>query len=93
MLLPGPPKEMEPMFLSYGYAKIHEKLGSRDRIESKVLRFYGIGEAELETVIEDLLDNQTNPTIAPLAADGEVTLRITAKGSNQGRSVKRLFLK
>ena len=53
--LPGPPKEMEPMFLSYGYAKIHEKLESQERIESKVLRFYGIGEAELETVIEDLL--------------------------------------
>ena len=39
MLFPGPPKEMEPMFLSYGYAKIHEKLENRDRIESKVLRF------------------------------------------------------
>ena len=83
MLLPGPPKEMEPMFLSYGYAKIHEKLENRDRIESKVLRFYGIGEAELETKIEDLLDNQTNPTIAPLAADGEVTLRITAKDESK----------
>lgn len=83
MLLPGPPKEMEPMFLSYGYAKIQEKLEGRDRIESKVLRFYGIGEAELETEIEDLLDNQTNPTIAPLAADGEVTLRITAKDESR----------
>ena len=26
--------------------------------------------------IEDLIDAQTNPTIAPLAGDGEVTLRI-----------------
>lgn len=83
MLFPGPPKEMEPMFLNYGYAKIQEKLENVDRIESKVLRFYGIGESLLETKIEDLLDKQTNPTIAPLAADGEVTLRITAKDESK----------
>ena len=47
------------------------------------MRFYGIGEAELETKIMDLLDAQTNPTIAPLASDGEVTLRITAKTSTE----------
>ena len=41
---------------------------------SHVIRFYGIGEAELETEVQDILDNQTNPTIAPLASDGEVTL-------------------
>ena len=44
-----------------------------------MLRFFGIGESQLETEIEDLIDAQTNPTIAPLAGDGEVTLRITAK--------------
>jgi nicotinamide-nucleotide amidase len=79
MLLPGPPKEMEPMFSSYGFESIMKKLDKHERIESKVLRFFGIGEALLETKIEDMLENQTNPTIAPLAADGEVTLRITAK--------------
>jgi len=44
-----------------------------------VLRFFGIGEAALETKIEDFIDAQTNPTIARLASDGEVTLRLTAK--------------
>lgn len=83
MLLPGPPSEMEPMFLSYGYESIMNKLDKHDRIDSKVLRFFGIGEAELETVIDDLLVNQTNPTIAPLASEGEVTLRITAKDSSK----------
>lgn len=83
MLLPGPPSEMEPMFKNYGYEAIMNKLDRHERIDSKVLRFYGIGEAELETVIEDLLANQTNPTIAPLAAEGEVTLRITAKDTSK----------
>lgn len=79
MLLPGPPKEMEPMFLKFAYPSLRSKLGASEVIASRVLRFFGIGEAMLETEIEDLIDGQSNPTIAPLAGDGEVTLRITAK--------------
>jgi nicotinamide-nucleotide amidase len=79
MLLPGPPKEMQPMFMNHGRPLLMKKLGRQERIESRVLRFFGIGESQLETIIEDLIDRQTNPTIAPLAGDGEVTLRLTAK--------------
>jgi nicotinamide-nucleotide amidase len=79
MLLPGPPKEMEPMFTQYGLPAIKEQLQSNEQIVSRVLRFFGIGEAQLETEIADFIDQQSNPTIAPLAKDGEVTLRLTAK--------------
>lgn len=79
MLLPGPPKEMEPMFLEYGCQALSSLNKSSEKIVSRVLRFFGIGEAALETEIIDLIDSQSNPTIAPLAGDGEVTLRLTAK--------------
>ncbi|MBS4211811.1 MULTISPECIES: competence/damage-inducible protein A [Neobacillus] len=79
MLLPGPPKEMEPMFSRYGRQALASATGSTEQIVSRVLRFFGIGEAALETEIIDLIDAQSNPTIAPLAGDGEVTLRLTAK--------------
>lgn len=79
MLLPGPPKEIQPMFVKYGFPAIQKQMTSKDVIVSRVLRFFGIGESLLETKIEDLIDAQTNPTIAPLAGDGEVTLRITCK--------------
>lgn len=79
MLLPGPPKEMEPMFVDYGEKAILSQLQVQEKIVSRVLRFFGIGESMLETEIEDLIDAQQNPTIAPLAGDGEVTLRLTAK--------------
>ncbi|WP_174726868.1 competence/damage-inducible protein A [Mesobacillus harenae] len=78
MLLPGPPTELQPMMLKYGLAAIHTKLERPAQIVSRVLRFFGIGEAMLETEIEDLIDSQSNPTIAPLASNGEVTLRLTA---------------
>ncbi|KMJ59328.1 damage-inducible protein CinA [Bacillus sp. LL01] len=79
MLLPGPPKELQPMFSVYGREYLLKSLGVKEQIVSKVLRFFGIGESQLETDIEDLIDKQTNPTIAPLAGDHEVTLRLTAK--------------
>lgn len=83
ILLPGPPKEMEPMFQFEAKPLLAKWLNQGDVILSHVLRFYGIGEAELETRIQDLLEIQTNPTIAPLASDGEVMLRITAKTSTE----------
>jgi nicotinamide-nucleotide amidase len=79
MLLPGPPSEMRPMFHKHGKQAIQTLMKKKEVIYSRVLRFFGIGEAELETQLEDLIDKQTNPTIAPLAGDGEVTLRLTAK--------------
>ncbi|WP_271852801.1 competence/damage-inducible protein A [Planococcus maritimus] len=79
MLLPGPPHELEPMFQFEAKPKLVRMLNQENIILSHVLRFYGIGEAELEDCLQDILDQQTNPTIAPLASAGEVTLRITAK--------------
>ncbi|NPC92645.1 competence/damage-inducible protein A [Bacillus sp. WMMC1349] len=90
MLLPGPPKELEPMFENEAKPLILEKLGSKEKIVSRVLKFFGIGESQLETDLEDIIDAQTNPTIAPLAADGEVTLRLTAKHTNMSETNRLL---
>lgn len=90
MLLPGPPSEMEPMFLTYGAQALTSRQPSQEQIVSRVLRFFGIGEAMLENEIEDLIDSQSNPTIAPLASEGEVTLRLTAKHSIMEAAIELL---
>lgn len=51
---------------------------------------FGIGESQLEADLEDIIDAQTNPTIAPLAADGEVTLRLTAKHADESETERLL---
>ena len=83
LLFPGPPKELQPMFLTEARPLLVEKLQGDGKIVSHMLRFYGIGEAELETKLHQLLDTQTNPTLAPLASDGEVSIRITAKADTE----------
>ncbi|TYP54312.1 competence/damage-inducible protein A [Thermosediminibacter litoriperuensis] len=80
VMLPGPPFEMEPMLKAYVIPFLSKK--SSGVIFSRVLKFYGIGESMLEERIKDLIEGQTNPTIAPLAKMGEVTLRITAKAGS-----------
>ena len=68
-------KKWNQCFLNYGGPALSSKTcRSNEKIVSRVLRFFGIGEAALETEIVDIIEAQTNPTIAPLAGDGEVTL-------------------
>ncbi len=82
--LPGPPKEMKPMFEE---AAVPYLLKYQDGIlVSKVLRVIGVGESEAADMLSDIIDNQTNPTVAPYAKDGEVTFRITAKSHSEEES-------
>ncbi len=80
VMLPGPPREMKPMFEDEVIPFL--KKFSNEILVSKVLRVIGIGESTAAELLEDLLDNE-NPTVAPYAKDGEVTFRITAKGKSE----------
>ncbi|MCU9612034.1 competence/damage-inducible protein A [Caldibacillus lycopersici] len=90
MLLPGPPSEMEPMLTTYGKNALIKRMDRSEKIQSRVLRFYGIGEASLEDQLLDLFEGQTNPTMAPLAANGEVTIRLTAKHASDNTRIQLL---
>ena len=81
ILLPGPPREMRDMF-EKSVKPYLEKFSNKHFI-SKYVRFYGIGESLLETKIKDIMDNQTNPTLALYAKTGEVLLRITASDEDK----------
>jgi len=86
VLLPGPPREMETMLRDAVIPYLSKM--SNSTIFSKVLKFYGIGESALEEKLEDLISQQTNPTIAPLAKPGEVTIRLTAKAESRTAAEK-----
>ncbi|HHV95502.1 MAG TPA: competence/damage-inducible protein A [Clostridiaceae bacterium] len=76
IMLPGPPSEMRPMFDETVVPYFRNKCNSR--LVSRYVKIFGVGESAVEDKIMDLIDNQTNPTIAPYAKPGEVMLRITA---------------
>ncbi len=77
ILLPGPPSEMRPMFEENVIPYFEDRASYK--LVSRFIRIFGIGESAMETQILDLIQGQVNPTIAPYAKEGEVTIRVTAK--------------
>lgn len=81
ILLPGPPNEMKPMF-DRDIAPYLNSL-QPEGIYSKMVKICSVGESRAETMILDLLEQQSNPTIAPYAKTGEVHLRVTARAAGE----------
>ena len=89
VLLPGPPAELIPMFdqqvLPYLDALTPGVICSR------MVKLCGVPESQVEDTLKDLIDGQTNPTIATYAKTGEVHIRVTASGENAkaaGKTIK-----
>ncbi|MEA4827785.1 MAG: competence/damage-inducible protein A [Clostridium sp.] len=88
-VLPGPPREMKAMFEE---SLVPYLMKFQDGVlHSKTLRIIGMGESKVAEVIEDIIDGSKNPTVAPYAKDGEVTLRITAKAKNDEEANKLIL--
>ena len=86
VLMPGPPGELMPMF----EASVIPYLGRLQDavIFSQTVKICGVGESKAETMVKDLIDAQTNPTIATYAKTGEVHLRVTARGADEKEARK-----
>ena len=81
IMLPGPPREFEPMVdnevMPYLAARRGEVFFSRN------IHIMGMGESAVENELKELMEQSLNPTVAPYAKDGECRLRITARAQNE----------
>ncbi len=75
--MPGPPREMTEMFEKSVMPFLQSM--SEEVIYYRLIRAFGIGESQLETDLLDLIDSQTDPTLATYAKEGECSLRIASK--------------
>ena len=80
IILPGPPREMVPLFEREAYPYL--KGFSDFVIFSKSLRICGIGESSAAEMVKELLGGE-NPTVAPYAKEGEVVFRITSRAHDE----------
>lgn len=80
IMLPGPPNELKPMFEKYVVPFLKSK--QEYILVSRLLRVVKLGESMTEYMIRDLIDAQSNPTIATYAKDFEVVVKVTAKAKN-----------
>ncbi len=88
ILLPGPPNELIPMFESRVIPYLQRK--QPELLVSQMVKICGVGESKVESELLDLIDAQTNPTIATYAKVGEVHLRVTARAATPEEGEKLL---
>lgn len=88
VVMPGPPRELVPMFKDKVIPYLEKK--TNKVLVSKSLNLIGIGESLASETIKDLMLTSENPTIAPYAGDYEMRFRITASGSNRDEATALL---
>lgn len=81
IVMPGHPREMKAMFKNSVLPLLMDE--NSDIFRSKYIRFFGIGESGLEMKLMDILNSQTNPTVALYAKEGEVLVRVTARAKDE----------
>ncbi len=84
VLLPGPPNELKPLFEKQVFPYLQKR--QLKVIRSQMIKICGYGESQVEDKLLDLIDGQTNPTIATYAKTAEVHLRITAKAADEAEA-------
>lgn len=81
ILLPGPPDELKPLFSDQVFPYLQKR--QPEVIRSQMIKMCGPGESQVEDKLLDLINGQSNPTIATYAKTAEVHLRVTAKASDE----------
>ena len=78
--LPGVPAEMLPMLDEQVLPFFQELSGDVDGVVmSRLIRSWGMSEAAVGELFEDLFGASENPTVAFLASSGEIKVRLTAR--------------
>ena len=86
--LPGPPREMRPMWRDHVLPRLRAIGLGADRAET-VLRLTGVGESALVDLIGEATLRATNPIVATYAREEAVDVRISARAAG-GRSARTL---
>jgi nicotinamide-nucleotide amidase len=86
--LPGPPREMRPMWRDEVLPRLRQR-GLGRPVAVRTLRLTGIGESQVADLLGDLLRRDANPLVATYARAEAVDVRISATDSD-GRSGESL---
>jgi nicotinamide-nucleotide amidase len=79
--VPGVPAEMEYLLFAEVLPKLVSSSGDEQVIASRLIRTWGQPESEVAEVLDDLYTGSINPSLAFLASNSEIKIRITAKAS------------
>ncbi|CAN5304128.1 competence/damage-inducible protein A [soil metagenome] len=78
VILPGPPRELNPMFENHVLPKMREKAGEIF-VKRKVLRVTGMGESAADELIASIYTEYKNPQTSTLFNKSELEIHLTAQ--------------
>ena len=81
--LPGPPCELEPLFIGQVEPWLQERSGRV--LVSRYVRIFGMGESEADQRLRDL-EERANPSLSPYCSLAEVQLRATAAADTRAEA-------
>lgn len=86
IMLPGPPHELEQMFLLSVKPYLESKTNLM--IYSENLKIFGMGESRVCELLDEYLSEYSDPTVAPYAESPGVRVRITSKCTSEEEGIK-----
>jgi nicotinamide-nucleotide amidase len=89
ILLPGPPRELEPLFDSTCVPRL-ESAASGSRIRARLYKVVGLPESEVDQLIAPLYRPYTNPSTTILAASGTIEVHLRARGATDQEAEAKL---
>jgi nicotinamide-nucleotide amidase len=85
--LPGVPPEMQALFLDEVSPRLRRKAGWEGSRHVVVLRTYGLPESTVDERLADIFDVSGNPSMALLASDGEIKIRLIGEAPTETEAV------
>ncbi|HEY9432254.1 MAG TPA: competence/damage-inducible protein A [Blastocatellia bacterium] len=89
VLLPGPPREMKPIFDALVAPVLKQRAGDM-LIARRTLSIFGLGESAVDELAAPIYTKYQNPSTTILFKDGQIELHLTAQARNEGETVKML---
>ncbi len=86
ILLPGPPSELTDMCEKQLWPRMLQRFSAQGIILSRTLHLRGVGESRVAELLDGLIVEQSNPTIAIYARYGEILVRLTAKAADSAEA-------
>ncbi|HEY8228231.1 MAG TPA: competence/damage-inducible protein A [Pyrinomonadaceae bacterium] len=82
VLLPGPPRELKPMFENYVAHRLTSRAGNQ-KVVRRMLRVAGMGESAVDEKIAPVYSRYENPQTTILFNQSEIEIHLTARGRTE----------
>ena len=89
LLLPGPPRELEPMFEATCVPRL-ERVAGGARIKTRVYKVVGLPESEVDQIIAPFYTSYQNPVTTILASLGSIEVHLRARAATEQEAEARL---